>query len=265
MIMTNKYLSRDDAPIEEKVWEILDQTMIEAAKSVLTGRRILYTEGPYGLGLKAVPLSDPDAASDVINSPVMPLALFSKCFTMSKRDLAAFERDGVMLDAKPAAITAIECAKIEDDLVFKGNKDAPGLLTAKGSNQLKLSSWSDIGTAAEDIIKGITALDAAGFHGPYSLALAPGRYNSLLRRYPNGNSSELEHIETMVTEGIVKAPVLESGGILLASGRQYASIVLGQDMAMGFIGPAGERLEFSISESLTPYIRQPKALCLLKE
>jgi uncharacterized linocin/CFP29 family protein len=130
---------------------------------------------------------------------------------------------------------------------------------------VKLSSWDEIGTAAGNIINAITELDSAGYHGPYSLALTPGRYNLLLRRYPNSDGTELEHIRTMVTEGVVKAPVLESGGVLLAAGKQYASIVLGQDLAVGFIGPESERLEFSITESITPYVRQPKALCLLKE
>jgi len=69
----------------------------------------------------------------------------------------------------------------------------------------------------------------------------------------------------MVTGGVFKAPILESGGVLLASGRQFASIVLGQDMTIGFIGPAGGEVEFSISESLALRIRQPQALCVLKE
>ncbi len=262
--MANKYLSREDAPIEARTWEILDRTMLEAAKSVLSSRRILNIDGPYGLGLKAVPLSDPEMESAPVTSLVMQHALISKSFTVAKRDLAAFERDGMMLDTKPVATAAIECARLEDELVFRGTKDTPGLLTTKGYNQLKLSPWGEVGIAAEDIIKAITALDGSGFHGPYCLALAPNRYNLLLRRYPNGNISELEHVKTM-TEGVSKALVMESGGILLASGRQYASIVLGQDMTVGFIGPVGERLGFSISESLTPFVRQPKAVCLLKD
>jgi uncharacterized linocin/CFP29 family protein len=262
--MPSKYLTREDAPIETETWEIIDRTMLEAAKSVLSGRRILQIEGPYGLGLKAVPLSDPEVESSPVVSPVTPLALISQSFTLAKRDLAAFERDGVLMDTKPVATTALECARMEDELVFNGTKDAPGLLTSEGGNKVKLSPWSEVGTAAEDIIKAVTVLDSAGFHGPYSLVLAPSRYNLLLRRYPTGNISELEHVRTIVTEGVFKAPVLESGGLLLASGRQYASIVLGQDMTVGFIGPVGERLEFSISESLTPYIRQPKALCYLE-
>nr|HID14514.1 hypothetical protein [Anaerolineae bacterium] len=53
----------------------------------------------------------------------------------------------------------------------------------------------------------MTILDGAGFHGPYCLALAPDRYNLLLRRYPQGTVSELEHVKTMVTDGVFKAPL----------------------------------------------------------
>jgi uncharacterized linocin/CFP29 family protein len=263
--MTDKYLSRDDAPIDAATWETLDKTMMAAAKSVLAGRRILHLDGPYGLGLKAVPLSDPPVERAAITSASLPLALIHQSFTMSKRDLAAFERDGVLLDTRGVAMAAIECATLEDSLVFQGTRETAGLMTVKGGSSLKLSAWGEVGAAADDIIKAITLLDAAGFHGPYVMALAPARYNLLLRRYPNGNSTELEHIKTAVTDSVFKAPVLENGGVLLASGGQYASIVLGQDMTVGFVGPSGERLEFTVSESLTPYIRQPKAICLLKE
>jgi uncharacterized linocin/CFP29 family protein len=263
--MTNTFLSREDAPITPAAWEILDQTMLVTAKIYLSGRRILNIEGPYGLGLKAVSLRDPATESAPITSPVLPLAYTIKSFTIAKRDLAAFERDGITLDTKAVYAAAIECARIEDELVYKGTKDVPGLLTAKGSSQVKLSSWADVGTAADDIIKAVTIMDAAGFYGPYALALSPARYNLRLRRYPNNNFSEVEHIKTIVAEGVFKAPAIESGGVLVASGKQYASIIMGQDMAIGYVGPSSESLEFSITESLTPYIRQPKAVCVLKD
>jgi len=74
----------------------------------------------------------------------------------------------------------------------------------------------------------------------------------------------MAHLQTMVTEGIFKAPILKDGGVLLASGKPFASIVLGQDMMIGFIGPSGGELEFSISESLALRIRQPKSICVLE-
>ena len=262
--MANKYLAREDAPFGPETWEMLDKTMVETAKGLLVGRRLLHIEGPFGLGLKVVPLRDVEAKSGLTVSEVLPVLLIQKTFTLGTRDLASYERDKMGLDTSPVADAAAACAHQEDDLIFNGAPGMPGLLTAEGTNEMKLSTWDDVGIAADEIIQAITTLDAAGFHGPYSMALAPKQYNLLFRRYPRGNFSEMEHVKSMVTEGIFKAPILESGGVLVASGRQFASIVLGQDMTIGFIGPAGEEIEFSTSESLALRIRQPQAICVLK-
>jgi uncharacterized linocin/CFP29 family protein len=262
--MGNKYLAREDAPFGSHTWNMLDAAMVEVAKSQLVGRRLLHIEGPFGVGLKVVPLRDVKSESGLTVSEVLPVLMIQKTFTLGTRDLASYERDGMGLDTSPVAEAATACARLEDDLILNGAQGMPGLLTAEGSNALNLSAWDEVGAAADDIIQAITTLDSAGFHGPYSLALTPARYNLLFRRYPRGNVSEMEHVRTMVTEGVFKAPILDSGGVLLASGRQYASIVLGQDMAIGFIGPAGEEIEFSISESLALRVRQPQAICALK-
>jgi len=161
--------------------------------------------------------------------------------------------------ARPAA-----CASAEDALIFQGAPGIPGLLSAKGSQSVKISPWEAVGAAADEIIGAVTALDDAGFHGPYTMGLAPRRFNLLFRRYPQGEGTELDHLRSVVTGGIYKAPVLADGGVLLASGKQFAEIVLGQDMSVGFIGPAEENLEFSVSESLVPLIHTPDAVCVLK-
>jgi uncharacterized linocin/CFP29 family protein len=114
------------------------------------------------------------------------------------------------------------------------------------------------------MIDAVTKLDDAGFHGPYCLALAPSLYNLLLRRYPQADGTELDHIRTIITEGVVKAPVLKKGGVILASGRQYSSIVIGQDMVIGFNGPVGNGLEFEVLESIALFIRSPESICVLK-
>lgn len=264
--MTNKYLAREDAPFGPTVWEMLDTAMIEAAKSELTGRRLLEIDGPYGYGLKAVPLGDVETESGLIVSKNLPLQLIQKSFTLGARDLANYEREEIALSRKVVRETAIACAKMEDEIVFHGVEKVPGLLTTEGINEYTLSAWDEPGMAANDLIDAVTLLDEAGYHGPYTLALSPGRYNRLLRMYPRGRQTELEHLQMIVAEGIHKAPVLESGGVLIASGRQYASIVLGQDITVGFIGPEeGARVAFSISESVAPRIRQPRSICVLTE
>jgi uncharacterized linocin/CFP29 family protein len=238
--------------------------MVEAAKGTLAGRRLLGISGPYGLGLKAVPLSDARGRKGFVTSELLPVPLIQVDFCLGKRDIAAYERDRVAFDACAVATAACAAATAEDTLVFQGAPVIAGLLSAKGSQSVKISPWEAVGAAAEEIIKAVTALDDGGFHGPYSMGLAPARYNLLFRRYPQGEGTELDHMKSIVTGGIFKVPVLGDGGVLLASGKQYAEIVLGQDMSVGFIGPAGENLEFSISESLVPVIHTPGAVCVLK-
>lgn len=248
------------------VGEALDEAMVEAARALLVGRRILDLDGPSGLGLKTVPLKDTTTASGLVASETLPLVLLQEGFDLGARDLANYEREGLTLDRGAVAEAAIATAKREDELVFYGSEelDVKGLLTVDGAARQSLSNWDDVGAAMGDLIDAVTALDGAGFHGPYTLALAPGRYNRLFRRYERGNEAEIEHARTLVTDGIHKAPMLDDGGVMLATGRQYASIVMGQDMTVGFVGPEGDRIAFTVSESLVPRIRRPQAICVLE-
>ena len=261
--MEKDYLGRADAPISAGTWKLLDTTMVEAAKSQLAGRRLISIEGPFGFGLKAIPLSDCEIAEGISASPFIPVNLVNSTFYLNKRDLAASERDQLMLDTEPVAFAAMACAAKEDGIIFSGIGETPGLLGAEGSGSLALTKWDKPGTAADQVITAVTQLDDAGFHGPYCMGLAPARYNLLLRRYPQGDGTELDHIRSILGGDVVKAPALKTGGVLLASGRQYCSVVIGQDMSIGFNGPAGDAFEFSISESLALLVRAPDSICVL--
>jgi len=262
--MENDYLGRKDAPVGADTWKQLDDAMIAAAKSQLSGRRLIAVEGPLGFGQKVIALADTRRDECTYASSVIPLTVLTSAFQLGKRDIASFEKDKIFLDTNPVSCAAIECAGKEDDLIFRGIQGMPGLLNAEGSGSYTLTKWEKIGAAADQVIDAVTRLDDAGIHGPYSMALAPTQFNLLLRRYPQGEGTELDHVKTIVTDGIVKAPALKKGGVLLASGRQYCSLVIGQDMSIGYNGPSGEYLDFSLSESLALLIRIPKSICVLK-
>ncbi len=270
--MSEKFLHRGDVPFGDTVWEKIDEAVVDSAKGQLCGRRLLHVDGPFGLGLKSLSGPDSDvgeAAAEnvtVAASPATPVALIHSGFTLSAREIAAFEESGLPFDLRAAAAAALACARQEDALIFSGSKalGVQGLVTAKGTQSMKLESWQEIGGAVDDLIQAVNALDGAGFHGPYAVALAPSRYNLLFRRYPQGNATELEHLRAVVTDGIVKAPAIASGGVLLASGRRFASIVLGQDLMTSFVGPSGRDYEFAVSESLALRLVEPAAVCVLK-
>lgn len=271
--MSEKFLHRGDAPFEAKVWERIDETVVGAAKSQLCARRLLHVEGPYGIGLKSLPGADRAAAEEsavegvsLIASSATPVIAIQSRFCLAARDIAAFEQSGMPLNLEAVAAAAIACARQEDALLFYGSKalGVAGLLNAAGVQSRKLKPWEEVGAAVEDLIEAVTQLDHAGFHGPYALALAPNLYNRLFRRYPQGPLTEIEHLRSLVTEGLIKAPAIGSGGVLLASGREYATVVLGQDLMTGFVGPAGPNYEFTVSESVALRLLQPAAVCVLQ-
>jgi uncharacterized linocin/CFP29 family protein len=262
--MDNRYLGRNEAPVSAECWKLLDEAMVMAAKGQLAGRRLVSMEGPFGLGLKGIPLGDCETEEGVFSSAFVPVTMIGTSFTLGKRDLAAADRDLFTLDLAPVACAAIACAQKEDALVFIGGQGAPGLMTAEGTNSLTLAKWDKIGTAADQMIAAVTSLDDAGIHGPSVLALAPAAYNILLRRYPQTDGTELDHIRSIIGGDVVKAPVLKKGGVLLASDRQYCSLVFGQDMSIGFFGPEGMNLNFGISESFALVLRVPEAVCVLR-
>ncbi|MGA2105098.1 family 1 encapsulin nanocompartment shell protein [Methanoregula sp.] len=262
--MANTYLGRDDAPIEAATWKLIDDVMIQAAKSQMTGRKILPIEGPFGFGLKVIPMGDYTIDDGIVGSTAIPVTMIRTEFSLAKRDLAAYERDHIVLDTTPVACAAMDAAEKEDRILFSGLPGIDGLLNAEGAGSLTLTKWDKVGAAADQIINAVTKLDEAGFHGPYSMALAPALYNLLFRRYPQGDGTELDHIRSIVTDGVVKAPALRKGGVLLASGSQYTSVAIGQDMVTGFNGPIGDLLEFQIYESLALLIRAPESILVLK-
>lgn len=75
--------------------------------------------------------------------------------------------------------------------------------------------------------------------------------------------SELEALRTVATEGVLKAPALDDGGVVVQAGREFLQLVVGQDMTIGFEGLADGRLDFTVSESLALRVMVRKAVCWL--
>ncbi len=267
--MNERYLNRGDAPFSPEIWKKIDEAVIETAKSQLSARKLLHIEGPYGLGMKSLPGTDNVLAEDsgitVSAGKVIPVAELHGKFSLGARDIATYEKSGVPFDLSAAVTAAMNIAKLEDDIILNGSKalGVEGLLTAKGVQTLKLKPWETVGSAVENIIAAVTKLDNAGLHGPYSLGLSAELYNMMFRRSEKGFSTEMQDIEAIVTDGIVKLPSIKSGGVLIASGIQFASIVLGQDLMVGYIGPSGRGYDFTVSETIALRLRVPESVCVM--
>jgi uncharacterized linocin/CFP29 family protein len=255
-------------PFGMAIVEKIEATAVAAAQDILTGRRILEVEGPYGLGLTTVEVGNDDLcrqpgpaeASAVVGRSVSVPMIYRR-FALSKRQIAAFEEMSQPLTLKVVADAAQAVAMREEEFVYRGQLDfhLPGLLTAEGRNILQGGEWSNVDQALEDVIAAVNILDGKGYRGPYSLALSPTLYNGLFRRYAGTDLLQIEHLKRLCTRGIVKAAI--EGGVLIVP--DVGPLVLGQDLQVSYLGPDAAHYNFTLSESLVLKIEAPDAICTI--
>jgi uncharacterized linocin/CFP29 family protein len=89
-------------------------------------------------------------------------------------------------------------------------------------------------------------------------------YNALFLRYPQGAMLQMEHAREVITGGMVKALTLKSGGVVMQAGRHVATIIVGQDLTVAYVGPSGTSYELVVVESLAPRVFIPEAVCVLE-
>ena len=170
------FLNRADAPFDSAFWKMIDEIVRDVAIGQLSARKLLYSEGPFGLGLQFLPGKEQSFGTDSIqlSAPEFKsLTLINGNFTFAAKSIAAFQQSGIRMDIEPLVKSVLEIAAQEDELLYYGSSamKLTGLLTGSGIQKYKLKPWNLVGDAVEDMIDAVTKLDASGFHGPYALAL----------------------------------------------------------------------------------------------
>lgn len=256
------------APFGDDIWQAIDQAAVTAARDRLTARRFLEVDGPFGLGLTAIELGDDtfcrqpaaDEAAQILGRAVS-VPMLRKSFVLSLRRLAGHLEGGQPLDLRAAETAAEAVARREEELIYHGQPDfaLPGLLTAQGRCHRDGGDWTGLDQALADVLGAVTALDDAGYRGPYALVLEPHLYNGLFRRYEDSDLLQSEHLSRLCTRGIFKAPV--SGGAVIdpRAGR----IVVGADLAAGFSHQDGVHAHLYLLESLVLKLDDPRAVCTI--
>jgi uncharacterized linocin/CFP29 family protein len=229
------YLNRHMAPFGEDIWKRIDEAAANAARDVLTGRRFLEVDGPYGVGLTSVEVGHddycrqpaPEEAAAVMGRAIS-LPMLRKDFRLSIRRVAAYQDMGQPLNLTPVEDAAEAVARREEDFIYHGQPDfrLQGLLTAEGRGHHDGGDWGHIDQALEDVLAAVNVLDAHGFRGPYALALSPALYNGLFRRYAGTDMLQLEHLRRLCQRGVYKAAI--QGGVLVDP--RVGKLIIGQDL-----------------------------------
>jgi uncharacterized linocin/CFP29 family protein len=246
----------------------IEEAAVAAAQEILSGRRIIDVEGPYGTGLTTVEVGNddrcrepgPEEASAVV-SHALSVPMIYRRFAISKRRIAAFQETGQPLNLKVAEDAAQAVAAREEDFIYHGQSDfrLGGLLTVDGRQNVKAGNWNNVDQVLGDVITAVNVLDGRGYRGPYGLALAPELYNNLFRRYAGSDLLQIEHLKRLCTRGIVKAAI--EGCVLVA--RDVGSLVIGQDLQVSHLTSDAAHEQFAVSESLVLKIEAPDAICTI--
>jgi uncharacterized linocin/CFP29 family protein len=263
-----EYLHRHTAPFSDDVWQRIDDAAVRAARDLLTGRRFLDVDGPYGVGLTSVEVGNDDycrqpspGEAGAVMGRAISVPMLRKDFRLSIRRVAAFRDMGQPLNVMPVEAAAEAVAMREEEFVYYGQKDfgLPGLLTVEGRQHHDGGDWADLDRALNDVLAAVNALDAQGFRGPYALALAHSLYNGLFRRYAGTDMLQLEHLRRLCQHGVYKAPI--EGGVLVdpRAGR----LVIGQDLMAGYASQDGVHYHLYVSESMVLMLEEPRAVCTI--
>lgn len=271
-----------DSPLKPQEWSQLDETIIQAARKQLVGRRFIDIYGPLGQGVQSVTndiFDDSQTGGISLRGDSLSLSTSSKRvnltipilykdFILYWRDLQQSKTLGMPIDMSPAANATIQCARLEDDLIFNGSPefDLPGLMNVKGRLTHIRSDWMESGKAFADVVEAINKLLQMGHTGPYALVVSPQLYALLHRVHQGTNVLEIEHIRELVTDGVFQTPVIKgNAGVVVATGQHNLDLAIAEDFDSAFLGDEQMNHYFRIYECVTLRIKRPSAICTLEE
>lgn len=272
---------RDAAPFGQEVWDALDRAARSGADEVRAVRRLLGVLGPLGFDARAGVAEDVAVDGDGdeaegedeahgrthVHVPrVRALPVLHRTFSLGARQVEAFARRGVPLVLTSAAEAGRRMGGVEDRLLLQGHAGARvrGLLEHEGAVALGLGDWGDPGRAADELLDALARLDQAGRHGPYAAALSPGRYYQLLRPYAGSALTPYQQLLPVFEAGIVKAPALADGALVVERSESGPKVVVGQELTAAYDGREGIFHLISLIESVTLLPGAPGSVALLR-
>lgn len=280
--MLEKNLLRDEAPLTEEEWKLLDETVVRVAGKQLVGRRFIDVFGPLGAGVQTVQqdifagvdVGDISILGEEDTHPVhaetrsfVPLPMIYKDFWVYWRDLETARNCRTGLDISAAAGAAVFVAQAEDNLILNGHEKLgfEGLLNAKWRNSVPLLNWDEPGAAFQNIVDAHKKLVDASYYGPFALVTSPDLYAKMQRVYDNTGVLEIVQVRELMTAGVFQTPVMpENSAVVVSAGPANLDIAIAQDLITGYLGPDKMNHPFRVFETLVLRIKRPESICTLE-
>lgn len=271
-----------DSPLSHQEWSRLEATVIETAKRQLVGRRFIDIYGPLGEGIQSVSndiFEESQSGGISLRGESLELSqstrrvnlsipMLYKDFILYWRDLEQAKTLGIPIDMSPAANASVQCARLEDNLIFNGFSEfeLPGLMNVKGRLTHIRDEWMKPGKAFEDVVDAISKLQQVGHTGPYAMVLSPALYSLLHRVHPGTNVLEIEHIRELITDGVFQSPEIKGkAGVIVATGQHNLDLAIAEDFDTAYLDTEHMNHLFRVYEAIALRIKRPSAICTLED
>ena len=263
-------LKRDLAPITSEAWAQIDEEAKRVLQLHLAGRKLVDFSGPFGWKLGAVNTGrlhriDKDPVENVGHGirDVMPLVELRSPIVLPIIELDYAERGAKDLDLDAVIDTAERVAHAEDAAIWHGFREGriEGIIPASPYEPIDVKTTLDwpraIGQAKE-------TLRLAGVNGPYALAAGLEAYDELIEADDEGYPLRKRIEKNIIDGGIVWAPALRGGAVLMSTRGGDFELTVGQDLSVGYAGSSRHEVELYITESFTFRVLQDKAAIFLR-
>ena len=268
------YLSRQSAPFDDNLWQQIDETVIQAAKETLVGRRFLPFFGPVGPGLNETAICSPqkeeifkDGFSVMKGRQLARVPQLYEDFQLYWRDLEDSRRQGFPADLSAARIAAQNLARREDQMIFHGVKSLAldGLLTVPGNDTQELGDWNTGENAFLSVVRGVSALNRKGRFGKHCLVVSSDLLVALHRLQPGTGVLELDRVKSLVGGRLFTCNVLEGNtAVLICAQPQYLDLMVGLDISAAYTELADLNHHLRVLETAILRVKSPDAIVIFK-
>jgi uncharacterized linocin/CFP29 family protein len=263
------HLLREQAPITETGWGVIDDEARERLAPALAARKLVDFAGPHGWEHSATNLGRTRALADApvdgvaaAQRRVLPVVELRAAFSLARDELLDSDRGAEDIDLSALDAAAHRIATAENRAVFHGWEGAGITGIAEASTHDGIQLGEDCAAYPRHVARAVEALLRAGIDGPYGLALGPEAYTRVLETSEHGGYPLLDHLRKIIGGPLVWAPGVRGAVVVSQRGGDFL-LESGEDLSIGYDRHHADAVDLYLLESFTFRVVTPEAAVAL--
>jgi uncharacterized linocin/CFP29 family protein len=259
------HLLREQAPISEAGWSLVDEEARERLAPALAARKLVDFAGPHGWEHSATNLGRVDSISvapgeGLVASRrrVLPVVELRAPFELARDELLNADRGAEDVDLEALDVATHRIAVAENRAVFHGWEAAGIAGIAESSPHDPIPLGEDCARYPRHVAKAVDALLCAGIDGPYGLALGPEAHTRVLETSEHGGYPLLDHLRKILDGPLVWAPGVEGAVVVSMRGGDFL-LDSGEDISIGYDRHEADAVHLYLEESFSFRAVTPEA------